>query len=121
MGWSGEFLACRYLQAKFYLILSRNYRTKQGELDLIVLNNRTIHFIEVKTSLRSHKNYSNILRVNQIKQKKIKYLAADYLFKQRKNYIKYYPNQISFDVISVNWSELLKFKHVLMHYPNYFK
>ncbi len=44
----GEDLALRYLAAKGYVTLERNYRTHHGEIDLIACDERTLIFIEVK-------------------------------------------------------------------------
>jgi len=44
----GEELACHYLQDNGYLILSRNYRSRFGEIDIIAKKGNCIAFIEVK-------------------------------------------------------------------------
>lgn len=53
-GDSGEDLASLFLIEKGYNIVSRNYRAKGGELDIIAwhnkkLNEKTLCFVEVKT------------------------------------------------------------------------
>lgn len=45
----GEELACEHLSAKGYTIVQRNYRTGQGELDIIARHNNFIVIVEVKT------------------------------------------------------------------------
>ena len=45
----GEDLAARYLAARGYAILVRNYRTPAGELDIIASDGETLVFVEVKT------------------------------------------------------------------------
>ncbi len=47
-GRRSEALAALFLQAKFYRVLARRYRTPVGEIDLIVARGRTIAFVEVK-------------------------------------------------------------------------
>lgn len=47
----GENLAYQYLTAKGYKIISRNFRSKLGEIDLIALDQNTLVFIEVKTRI----------------------------------------------------------------------
>lgn len=54
-GKSGEDIAVEYLEKKGYIILERNFRCIQGEIDIIALDQNEIVFIEVKT--RSNKNY----------------------------------------------------------------
>ena len=44
----GEELALRYLSARGYTLLRRNYRTRHGELDLIMRRGGIIVFVEVK-------------------------------------------------------------------------
>lgn len=47
-GRRAETLACWYLRAKGYQILSRRFKTKQGEIDIIARRGDTLVFIEVK-------------------------------------------------------------------------
>jgi len=49
IGGKGELIAARYLQFRFYRILTRNYRTPFGEIDLVCRRGRTLIFVEVKT------------------------------------------------------------------------
>lgn len=48
-GKNGEDIACTYLKKQGYKILERNFRTRNGEIDIIALDNNTLVFIEVKT------------------------------------------------------------------------
>jgi putative endonuclease len=45
----GEELAAAHLEGLGYRLLARNVRTRQGEIDLIAFDGRTIAFVEVKT------------------------------------------------------------------------
>ena len=49
LGDRGESYAEDYLRRQGYRILTRNYRTKIGEIDLIADDHGTLVFIEVKT------------------------------------------------------------------------
>ncbi len=51
LGKQGESLAARHLQSKGYRIIARNFRTRNGEIDLIATNRNTLVFIEVKTRI----------------------------------------------------------------------
>jgi len=47
-GLRAEWMAQLYLMAKGYRVLARRYKTKGGEIDLIVMRGDTIAFVEVK-------------------------------------------------------------------------
>jgi len=56
IGKLGEDIACLYLEKNNYKIIKRNFRCKQGELDIIAFNlKKELIFIEVKT--RNNINY----------------------------------------------------------------
>lgn len=48
-----EALAARWLQERGYEILERNYRCRQGEIDLIARDGRYLVFVEVKYRSRT--------------------------------------------------------------------
>lgn len=48
VGRIGEDLACRHLKKQGYIILDRNFRTRQGEIDIIAEQGDTVTFVEVK-------------------------------------------------------------------------
>jgi putative endonuclease len=45
----GEDLACRFLEQKGFTVIERNYTRPCGEIDIVVIKDREIHFVEVKT------------------------------------------------------------------------
>lgn len=47
-------LAVKYLKQCGYKILTRNYRTKVGEIDIIAKDRETIVFVEVKARRTNH-------------------------------------------------------------------
>jgi putative endonuclease len=49
MGRRGEQAAARHLERGGERIVERNYRTREGEIDLIVISGTTLVFCEVKT------------------------------------------------------------------------
>lgn len=55
VGKIGENSACEYLQQKGYLIIERNYRSKGGEIDIIIQKANRIIFVEVKTRVGDSK------------------------------------------------------------------
>ncbi len=49
LGRAGEMRAVRYLQQAGYAILDRNWRSADGELDIVASEGRTLVIVEVKT------------------------------------------------------------------------
>jgi putative endonuclease len=94
-GNKGEAIAVSYLQSKNYKILSTNYRTKQGEIDIIATDDEYIVFVEVK--YRTSTEYGEPKEaVNSFKIQKIKNTAISYI--QQKNL---HNSYFRFDVIEV--------------------
>ena len=84
IGKKGEDVACRYLQEREYKILTRNFKCKQGEVDIIAWDKKTdeLVFIEVKT--RTSRRYGMPAdAVNEIKQKHIYRSAEYYVYRYR--------------------------------------
>ncbi len=54
IGALGEELASRFLVNKGFKIITRNYRKKFGEIDIICEKSKMLHFIEVKTVSREN-------------------------------------------------------------------
>lgn len=49
LGLTGEDIACRFLSAKGYEIVTRRFRMFRGEIDIVARDGRTLVFVEVKT------------------------------------------------------------------------
>jgi len=49
LGAHGEDAACAQLAASGYRILTRNYRCRQGEIDIVALDGEVLVFVEGKT------------------------------------------------------------------------
>ena len=52
VGARGEQLACEHLERLGFAILARNVRTREGEIDVVAADARTLVFVEVKTLAR---------------------------------------------------------------------
>ena len=66
----GEMAAAKFLRSKKYKILSVNYTTRFGEIDIIASNKKYLCFVEVKTRSESGAIASPKEFVNFTKQKK---------------------------------------------------
>ena len=93
-GLAGEVLAARFLREKGYVILSSNYHSRFGEIDIIANDGIYIVFVEVKA-----RSENSIMlpreAVTGEKQRKILRTASLYL--------KAYPSNLQprFDVVEV--------------------
>ena len=78
LGAEGESLAAQWYLDNGYEILDRNWRRREGELDLIVRHGKTVVFCEVKT--RSTDRFgSGVESVLEAKQRRIRRLAGRWL------------------------------------------
>lgn len=102
----GEDLACRELEKNGYVILERNYRYRNGEIDIIAEKDGIIIFVEVKFRT-STKNGMPCGAVDFKKQKKIINTALMYI--QQKNLL---DSSFRFDVIEVLALDTVKIRHI---------
>ncbi|MFN2607423.1 MAG: YraN family protein [Acidimicrobiales bacterium] len=78
LGASGEDLAAAWYEANGYSVVARNWRCRQGEIDLVVRKGRTIVFCEVKT--RSSTAFgAPVEAVTRTKQARLRVLAGRWL------------------------------------------
>jgi putative endonuclease len=78
LGQRGEILVAGWYEAAGYEILDRNWRCREGELDLICARGRTVVFCEVKTRT-SARFGAPVEAVTGVKQRRIRVLAARWL------------------------------------------
>ena len=78
LGAWGEAQAAEYLRKKRYEIVAAGYRSRFGEIDLIVCNKKYLVFVEVK--LRKSDDFAKAREyVDRRKQDKIRVTASMYL------------------------------------------
>ena len=78
LGAWGEAQAAEYLRKKRYEIVAAGYRSRFGEIDLIVSNKKYLVFVEVK--LRKSDDFAKAMEyVDWRKQDKIRMTASMYL------------------------------------------
>ena len=102
----GEEIALKYIISKGGTIVEKNYRTKMGEIDLIVKMNGELVFIEVKS--RSNINYGYPCEaVNYKKKRKITNVAKYYILDNSLEDI-----SVRFDVIEIYLTDK-KINHIV--------
>lgn len=95
LGHTGEAVAAKYYIRRGYLLLNHNYRTRMGELDLILYKDDCLVFAEVKTRTRS--DYGRPAEaVDARKQHRL--IAAARFYLKRSPYA---DARIRFDVVEV--------------------
>lgn len=107
IGNKGEDRACDYFLSKGYAVVDRNYRTKGGEIDIIVLKGETLVFVEVKTMPNATVDMlSKVL--NTQKQQRIIKTSKRFL----QNHREYNNSYIRFDVIVMDMQGLPPVYHI---------
>lgn len=100
IGDGNEDLASNYLISQGVKILARNFRCRQGEIDIIARDKEYLCFIEVK--FRKDSNYGKPQEaVNISKQKKISKVSRFYLYSKNLSF----DIPIRYDVIAVSLNE----------------
>ncbi len=95
LGAAGEALAASWYEANGYEVVARNWRCRDGEIDLILRQRRTIVFCEVKT--RSSDAFGLPAEaVTRTKRERLRHLAAKWLDESAIR-----PIGIRFDVAAV--------------------
>ncbi len=108
IGQATEEMACNFLISRGGRILEKNYRCKQGEIDIIAADGRYICFIEVK--YRQNNRYgepSEALTASKIQH--ICKVSKFYLYSKYKSY----DLPVRYDVIAISPEEkMLTFKWI---------
>lgn len=102
-----EQLALDYLLKKGYILKEQNYRFKRSEIDMILIQEGTLVFVEVKFRKNASFGYpEEFVSNNQIKS----------ILTAAENYIKEtnWEKNIRFDIIAIN------FKNTIEHFQDAF-
>jgi putative endonuclease len=115
LGHRGETIAARHLEAAGWHIVERNYRVREGEIDLIAARGDVLAFCEVKTLVNrggpARGPANPIESVGYRKQVKVRRMARAWLASHAVNG----APDLRLDVIGVVLSpagELLRLEHV---------
>ncbi|QDU10981.1 YraN family protein [Gimesia aquarii] len=116
LGDQGERAAIKFLKQAGYSILAKQYRTGQGEIDVIALDGQTVVFVEVKTR-RSDSKGKPFEAITPQKQSQLTRLASSFLKKH-----KLLQQPARFDVISILWprARANSAKPEIQHFQNAF-
>ena len=112
LGRIGENLAVNFLEQNNYHILTQNYHSTYGEIDIVAIDNDTLIFIEVKT--RKSNLEKALSSISNAKQKKI--IKTAYHFLQQNPEYENFPTR--FDAIAVIQKKDNRFK--INHLQNAF-
>jgi putative endonuclease len=95
LGARGEALAARWYEARGYTVIDRNWRCREGEIDLVLARGTTIVICEVKT--RSSAAYGTPAEaVTRTKQLRLRRLAMRWVDAHEVR-----PSGLRFDVVGV--------------------
>jgi putative endonuclease len=99
LGKLGEDLACQELERRGYAILTRRYRRRGGELDIVARDGQTIVFVEVKTR-EGCEFGGGAESVTVFKRRRMTSIALDYMARNR-----LVECPCRFDVVSIDMCE----------------
>ncbi len=100
LGADGEATAAAWYEARGYQVLHRNWRCREGELDLVVRRGRELVFVEVKTR-RTDRFGIPAEAITPTKQRRLRALASRYLAATEAR-----AASLRFDVVSILAGEL---------------
>jgi putative endonuclease len=96
IGSKAEQQACLFLQKKGFKLLEQNYNSRFGEIDLIMRDQNTIVFVEVRSRTSIEHGHA-IETITRNKQQKLIKTAS--LFLQKKGWL--YKVTSRFDIITI--------------------
>ena len=111
LGRYGEHLAQKYLRARHYSILERNWQTPFGEIDLIAADRNTLIIIEVKTRRAEIASiFAPDKAVTREKTKRLIKLARLYIQQNQVTLSRRRLTKLRFDIIAITVSARYKAK-----------
>jgi putative endonuclease len=100
LGAIGEQLAAEHLERLGYQIVERNFRTRNGELDIIAYNGRALVFVEVKSRRFGPDGGMALEAVRPHKQRQVRRMAFRWL---RERTDRPFAPELRFDAIGVTF------------------
>jgi putative endonuclease len=111
IGKAGEDQAARFLEGKGMEIVARNFRSRRGEIDLIVLDGDTLVFAEVK-AWSSYRFEDLSISISENKQRRIIETAKYFLSANRE----YNGKTVRFDVIFISPAKIIHLASAFMEH-----
>jgi len=106
-GQYAELLACQFLQKHKLKLVTKNYHCRRGAIDLIMQDQQTLVFIEVR--YRKNARFGSALEsVNHAKQAKILITAEHFLLQNTQAFSAY-----RFDVIAITPTQDIKHPEII--------
>lgn len=96
-GLAGEALALQYLLSKGFSHICSRYKTRYGEIDLIMQDNDTLVFVEVKYRTKAQVG-EGLIAIDARKQERILLAAQEYIYKNNINSL------VRIDVVEISKS-----------------
>lgn len=117
LGALGENVAVRHLRAAGYEIVERNFRTREGELDVIAVDERALVFCEVRTRVAGGTGgpAGPLDSIGPSKRRRIRRMAARWLAARPGAATRPGRQELRFDAIGVTVTvhgELVRLDHV---------
>jgi putative endonuclease len=118
LGARGEELAARHLEARGFEVVERNFRTRDGELDIVARDARFLVVCEVKTRvLRDGAGAGDVLgpfaAIGARKQRQVRAMAREWLSQGGLDGPR--PAEVRFDAIGISFDargRLLSLEHM---------
>lgn len=101
LGQLGERLAAEHLARRGFQIVERNYRTRWGELDIVVFDGQTLAFCEVKSRRLAAVGGDPFEALRVRKQSQVRKMAGQWLIERSD---RPYADTIRFDAIGVTFN-----------------
>jgi putative endonuclease len=101
LGALGERLAREHLETRGFEVVEANFRTRQGELDLVARNGRFLVFCEVKTRIRRGRPgpLGPFAAIGARKRRRLRVMAREWLAARALDGPR--PPEIRFDAIGI--------------------
>jgi putative endonuclease len=98
LGRLGEDLALAHLERLGYALVTRNYRTRHGEIDLIVFDGAVLVFVEVKTRRANSSGRGPWEALHELKRLQVRRMATAFLLEVAD---RPHSSDVRFDAIGV--------------------